>query len=137
MADRAIRRKIFGRVLREKRIAKGYEDLQDFAERVGISNQHLSQVETGYSRVGRPPVGLSDDVIDSISKALDWRVTDMRHMLGQIPDEELQVEMDPDFQFVGDAYYGVPDAGRRMIKSAAELALEMSREGAIGGKRAE
>ena len=65
-------------------------DQKVLAARIGISPQHLSQLETAYSRPGRPPVGPGDDVIQSLSEALNWRVIDIRRVLGQIPDEEFQ-----------------------------------------------
>lgn len=79
----------FGQELRRRRVEAGYEDLKRFAARIGVSVQHLSQVETAYSRQGRAPVGLGDEAMEVASRILGWRVTDMRRMLGQIPEDEI------------------------------------------------
>ncbi|MCA9250446.1 MAG: helix-turn-helix transcriptional regulator [Phycisphaerales bacterium] len=59
----------FGRVLREKRVKKGFT-LRRFAEMVGISPTYLSQVEQG--KIGPPTSG---------------RVMLMAELLGENPDE--------------------------------------------------
>ncbi len=59
----------FGKVLREKRMAKGIS-LRKFAERVGVSATYLSQVEQGNVL---PPTA--------------DRVQRMAEMLGENPDE--------------------------------------------------
>ena len=45
---------------------------------------------------------------------------------------EIEYAPDPTIQMIVEAYSGGTDTGKRAIKSAAELALEMSREGAHG-----
>lgn len=49
---------------------------------------------------------------------------------------ELEAELDPDLQMIVENWDGMTPTGRRHMKSAAELALEMSRENSTG-KRAE
>jgi len=79
----------FGKELRLRREAAGI-DQKVLALRIGISPQHLSQVETAYDKGGRGPVGLSDEAINAVSAELEWRVVDIRRILGQIPDEEFE-----------------------------------------------
>jgi len=63
------RHRIFGQVLREKRLQKGYS-LRKFAEKVGVSPTYLSQVE--QSNVAPPTAE---------------RVQRMAELLGENPDE--------------------------------------------------
>ncbi len=63
------RRKTFGRLLREKRIAKGFS-LRKFAQLVDVSPTYLSQVEQGNVQ---PPTA--------------DRVKRMAELLGENPDE--------------------------------------------------
>ena len=49
---------------------------------------------------------------------------------------ETEYESDPNFQIIAEAYRGASETGKRHIKSAAELAAELSRENSIG-KRAD
>jgi transcriptional regulator with XRE-family HTH domain len=161
--DKAERMRIYGRELRRRRIEAGYQELKEFAVRIGVSNQHLSQVETAYSRDGRPSVGLGDEAMEAVGRELGWRVIDQRHMLGQVPAEEIEYILNPDTARIVEAYDNAPQRIQRAVdalleiddadgpgesapvsrpsknryKSAAELAEEMSREGSIGGKRAE
>ena len=67
MAGKSIRH--FGKVLREKRVAKGFS-LRKFAEQVEVSPTYLSQVEQGSSD---PPTA--------------ERVRRMAELLGENPDE--------------------------------------------------
>ncbi len=61
--------KIFGQMLREKRLAKGFS-LRKFAQLVGVSPTYLSQVEQGNVQ---PPTA--------------ERVKRMAELLGENPDE--------------------------------------------------
>jgi len=63
------RHRIFGQVLRKKRLEKGYS-LRKFAEKVGVSPTYLSQVE--QSNVAPPTAE---------------RVQRMAELLGENPDE--------------------------------------------------
>lgn len=137
----------FGQELRKRREAKGM-DQKVLAARAGISPQHLNQMEKAYSRPGRPPVGPGDDVIESISEALGWRVIDIRRTLGQIPDDETEYIPNPDESLLLERYTNAPERDRKIVDTllglgeeaasdAESAALRASRAGSIGGKRAD
>lgn len=134
--DKAERLAAFGRELRRRRELARYGQ-NVLATRLGISNQHLSQLELSYGKPGRPPVGPGDETIEAISRELGWRVVDMRRMLGQIPDHELEYVLDPDRAFIEEAYDNLPPSGRQALKSTAELLMEQMRAGSVGRRKPE
>lgn len=127
----------FGRELRRRR--EGLDvDAKVFAARIGISPQHLSQLETAYHKPGRGPVGPSDEVIDAISRALEWPVLHIRHTLGQIPDDEITYDTDPDFAVIREAYDGADAHNRQYLTQTArhvKAAQDAARAGAYGRRQ--
>ena len=133
--DKAERMREYGRELRRRRIEAGFEELKEFALRIGVSNQHLSQVETAYSRAGRPSVGLGDEAMEAVARVLGWRVIDQRHLLGQVPTEEMEYLANPDTARIVEAYEGAPPQVRRAFDALAEsVEVEEDEQPPSGGK---
>ena len=116
--------------------SKGWERKTLFAK-AGVGQSSISQIMAGIRKPSR-------DMVERLARALSPDDADeytARALLNsglsaagfRAEDDELA----PDIQMIVEAYSGGTDTGRRAIKSAAELALELAREGAIGGKRAE
>lgn len=78
------RLQVFGQELRKRRKSLGLSQLQ-LADRLGISNKHLSQLETVYSAPGRPPSGPGDDLVQNLARVLHWPVPDIRGLLDGSP----------------------------------------------------
>jgi HTH-type transcriptional regulator, competence development regulator len=70
----------FGKVLREKRMAKGIS-LRKFAERVGVSATYLSQVEQGNVL---PPTA---DRVQRMAEMLGENPDEMIALAGRVPDD--------------------------------------------------
>ena len=108
------------------------------AEAAGVTQEYISGLERGVRNPSKKMViaaaaALAPDDADEHSQqellnAGLWAA-------GLAPTNEVEYELDPDIQMIVEAYSGGTDRGKRAIKSAAELALEMSRENSIG-KRA-
>jgi transcriptional regulator with XRE-family HTH domain len=138
--DKVERMKVYGRELRRRRIEAGFQELKEFAARIGVSNQHLSQVETAYSRDGRPAVGLGDDVMEAVARELKWKVIDQRRVLGQIPESEIEyVPVEEDeaelLRFLRNQPPGVTPRALKALKAMFEEDDEEERsEGRHGGR---
>lgn len=114
---------------REKKLT-----LKELSAISGLTTGYIGNVENGYINPKRGPVVPSDESLRSLSLALDIPTVEMHAALGRGP--ELEAELDPDLQMIVENWDGMTPTGKRHMKSAAELALEMSRESSIG-KRAE
>ena len=139
----------FGLVLDEFLKERGWSQTQLSTE----TDPEVSQGQLSNYRYGRR--NPKPETISVLARALTPRQADrneesrayhrvlnrLRHAAGlrsltSNSADEIEYEIDPDIQMITEAYSGATPSGKRAIKSAAELALEMSREGSIG-KRAE
>jgi transcriptional regulator with XRE-family HTH domain len=77
----AIRRNTFGRLLREKRLAKGYS-LRKFAALLKVSPTYLSHVEQG--KVERPPTA---ERVRRMAELLGENPDEMTGLAGRVPDD--------------------------------------------------
>lgn len=75
------KRKTFGQVLREKRLAKGYS-LRKFAELIDVSPTYLSLVEQG--KVERPPTA---ERVRRMAELLDEDVDEFIALAGRVPED--------------------------------------------------
>ena len=73
-------RKTFGRLLRRKRIAKGYS-LRKFAQLVGVSPTYLSQVEQGNVQ---PPTA---DRVKRMAELLGENADEWIALAGRVPED--------------------------------------------------
>lgn len=129
----------FGMWLKTTRNERGMT-LEAVADRADTAQPVVTNLERGTRNPSR-------DMVARLARALMPGDTDIedgayRRLLnaglkaaGFLP--EVEAELDPDLQMIVENWDGMTPTGKRHMKSAAELALEMSREGAIGGKRAE
>lgn len=74
------KRKPFGQMLREKRIAKGFS-LRKFAELVGVSPTYLSQVEQGNAD---PPTA---ERVKEMAELLDEHPDELIALAGRVPED--------------------------------------------------
>jgi transcriptional regulator with XRE-family HTH domain len=111
--DRIDRLRAFGQELRTRRKSLGI-DQKVLAARLGISNQHLSQLETAYDKPGRGPVGPSDKVISAIAETLNWRKNDIHDMLGRLDDEEPSDDVVRAALPIAEAYWRLTGKDRRI-----------------------
>jgi len=72
--------RIFGQMLREKRIEKGYS-LRKFAQEVGVSPTYLSQVEQGNVQ---PPTA---DRVKRMAEILGENPDEMIALAGRVPED--------------------------------------------------
>ncbi len=72
--------RIFGHMLREKRIAKGFS-LRKFAEQVGVSPTYLSQVEQGNVQ---PPTA---DRVKRVAELLGENPDEWIALAGRVPED--------------------------------------------------
>ena len=75
------KRRTFGRMLREARVAKGYS-LRKFAEKVGISPTYLSLVEQG--KVESQPTA---ERVKRMAELLDENVDEWIALAGRVPED--------------------------------------------------
>jgi len=75
------RHKIFGQMLREKRLDKGYS-LRKFAEKVGVSPTYLSQVEQG--KVEKPP---TSERVKKMAELLGENTDEWIGLAGRVPED--------------------------------------------------
>jgi len=121
-------------------------ELADLARAAGADYAHLWKIARGsparYPTSRRPGYELTKSiglVLRDVKGALvaagyEHEEADAPHAVRERP---LHYVTDPDTARLVELYEGTPPAGKQMILSAAELAEQMSREGAIGGKRAD
>lgn len=110
--------------------------IRALAARVGITHPRISQLENGDEA--------SRDMVTRLAAALSGPDADERTATALLNAglkaagfaSDTEYDADPDIQMIVEAYSGSTEIGKRAIKSAAELAMEMAREGSIG-KRAE
>lgn len=107
--------KSFGNELRRRRETKGI-DQKVLAARLGISPQHLSQIETGYSRQDRGPVKPSDKVVSAISREFDWDMVEIRRDLGQLPAEVAAPEPNDDDFLYAAGFSQLTDEYKDMVR---------------------
>jgi transcriptional regulator with XRE-family HTH domain len=119
------RLEMFGAELRKRRESLGM-DQKVLAARIGISAQHLSQIETAYSKEGRSPVGPSDEVIEGVSRELGWKTLEIRKLLGQLTDDD--APSDPLSHLITVAAYNHDNDG---LTPEETLAIKARTEGYI------
>ena len=87
----------FGKLLREKRLAKGYKTGLQFARKVSeiypVSSQYLSQIEGGSGNTKRQPVTPSSKVLEAISQALEWPRSEIDEALKGVNDDDVQLRL--------------------------------------------
>ncbi len=130
-------RSLIAHWLKENRLKRGLTQ-EEVASAADVDTTYISKIELGKKSPSRK-------VVEKFALALASSEADedsYRSLLnaglkaaGFAPTSEIEYETDPDIQMIVEAYSGGTDRGKRAIKSAAELALEMSRENSIG-KRA-
>jgi len=128
----------FGTWLKTTRNERGMT-LEAVADRADTAQPVVTNLERGSRNPSR-------DMVARLARALMLSDADIEgsiyHRLlnaglkaaGFLP--EMETELDPDLQMIVENWDGMTPTGKRHMKSAAELALEMSRENSIG-KRAE
>ena len=104
----------------------------------GVGQSSISQIMSGIRKPSR-------DMVARLAAALSGPDADERTAAALLnaglkaagfASIDTDYEADPDIQMIVEAYSGSTETGKRAIKSAAELAMEMAREGSIG-KRAQ
>jgi len=124
----------FGEWLKAARERRGLSG-SALAIKTGRSRATLSRLENGERNPSR---GIAEEIALALGVDPDAAL----RAAGFIPSGEtvrerpLHYVTDPDTARLVELYEGTPPAGKQMILSAAELANDLSREGAIGGKRA-
>ena len=110
-------------------------DVAELARMTNADYSHVWRIARGdpdkYPNSRRPGYDLAlaigealKDVPGSLAAA-EWETPSLRYVT------------DPDTARLVELYEGTPPAGKQMILSAAQLANDLSREGAIGGRRAD
>lgn len=107
-------RQSFGKMLREKRIAKGYS-LRKFAEMANISPTYLSQVE--QDKVERPP---TVERVRKMAELLGENTTQWIAMAGRLPDN-MAADM-------ADIIKREPEAMPALLRAAKGLTAQQLRE---------
>jgi len=79
--------KLFGQILREKRMTKGYS-LRKFAELIGVSPTYLSQVEQGNVD---PPTA---ERVRNIAEILGENADEWIGLAGRVPDDLSKIIQD-------------------------------------------
>ena len=127
--------------LRAAMRAKGWNKAR-LAVASGVSPTYLGILENdGVEKSTGEMRRASEKVVAKIAEALEADEDAGRLAAGyasrKVRERPLHYVTDPDTARLVELYEGTPPAGKQMILSAAELAEQMSREGAIGGKRAD
>ncbi len=106
--------KKLGVELRTRREERG-ETLRAFASRVGVSHQHLSQIERGYVSPNRGRVIPTDETLEKLAKALDVPLSRLHGLLGRTPDVPFPAFDDPEAVRLADRYVKLPKIEREAV----------------------
>ena len=104
-----------GRELRMRREALGLKSLREFARRVDVSPQHLSQLERGYVNPKRGLVVPSDEVLEKLAAGLDVPLSRLHALLGRLNDQPYPVFDDPKAVLLAERYSRLPGYARTLL----------------------
>lgn len=110
--------KQLGRELRSRRQALGMKSLRAFATQIGVSHQHLSQLERGYVSPKQGVVVPSDEVLEKLARGLDVPLSRLHVLLGRMPDHAYPAYDNPEAVDLAERYV-------RMLGYAQEMVRDM------------
>ena len=113
--------KKLGRELRSRREASGVKSLRAFAARVGVSHQHLSQLERGYINPKQGMVVPSDEVLEKLANGLGVPISRLHVLLGRFPDNPYPAYDDPETVDLAERYMRMPRYAQEMVKGMFTL----------------
>jgi len=114
-----------GVALRKAREAKGEHSIRAFAEKVGVSHQHLSQIERAYIAPNRGLVIPSDEVLEKLAKGLDIPLSRLHGYLGRTPDVPFPAYSDPETAQVAERFFNLPQIEREVVLDVLETIERM------------
>ncbi len=130
-----MKQETFGQYITRLRVALGFSKAE-LARQTGMTRDYIGKIEDDHQPSSGEPPNVGEDNLRALARVLGVPESEMFRR-GYRPPQgyalaPIEYETDPDLQMVVEAYRGASDNGRRHIKGAAELALEVSREGAVG-----
>ena len=125
----------FGITLKRLREQRGLTQVS-LGEKAGLSHVAVGDWERGKRNPKRPNVVA---IVAALEVDEDELMAAAGFTVGSnvVAERSFRYVTDPSTARLVEAYEGLPESGKRMIESAAKLAEEYSREGAIGGRRAD
>jgi len=105
-----------GRELRYRREALGMKSLRAFALSVGVSHQHLSQLERGYVNPKQGMVVPSDEVLEKLAQGLGVPLSRLHVLLGRFPDAPYPAYDDPEAAALAERYMRMPRYAQETVR---------------------
>jgi len=112
--------KAFGLAVRQAREQKGIKTLVELERQTGISQQRLSQLESGRVDAGRRPSIPSDSSIEKLAAALDVPVARMHALLGRGVEQATHIFTCPETALMAEEYDALPDFARQIVRDVIE-----------------
>ena len=92
------------------------KSLRAFAARIGVSHQHLSQLERGYINPKQGMVVPSDEVLEKLANGLGVPISRLHVLLGRFPDNPYPAYDDPEAVDLAERYTRMPRYAQEMVK---------------------
>jgi transcriptional regulator with XRE-family HTH domain len=105
-----------GRELRSRREALGLKSLRAFAVQIGVSHQHLSQLERGYVNPKQGIVIPSDEVLEKLASGLGVPLSRFHVLLGRFPSAPYPAYDNPEAVDLAERYIRLPGYAQEMVQ---------------------
>lgn len=92
------------------------KSLRAFAVSVGVSHQHLSQLERGYINPKQGVVVPSDEVLEKLSNGLGVPLSRLHVLLGRFPDDPYPAYDNPEAVDLAERYTRMPRYAQEMVQ---------------------